>query len=470
MRGDIKIMAVFILALSTLLQYLATAQALYLIRITGKLLAWLLIAAAVFLMAIRRSITLYRVVFEDGSKIDASAEFVALTISILMVAGISYIGRYFRQSNRSEQALQQRNTELETILDAAQDILFILKSDGTITSYRASDKSDLYVAPEEFLGKKMQNTIPSELGKQYEDALATIAETGAKQTIEYQLKVPDANEQQWYEALLSPNKQQIILVIRNITNRKHSEVQRMALTIQHERVELLEEIISDLSHDLKTPLSSMKTLLHLLKRQNKPEKQQEYLSRMDKQINRLAKLVEDILTMSRLDKGVELQFAPLNLNELIENISNLYHEHVMEKKLDFTFDLRAEFPLIVGNENELSRALANLIENAINYTPNGKSIVIKTYSQDREITCEIQDTGIGISADDLPHIFDRFYRVDKALNIAHGGTGLGLAIVKKIIELHGGEIEIESILEEGSIFRITLPSQQNRQLIASDDK
>lgn len=363
----------------------------------------------------------------------------------------------FTRRMQAEEALKQRHVELETILNVAQDILFILNPDGTIIDYRTSMENDLYIPPEVFLDKKMQDVVPSDVGKQFKDVLARIAKTGTKKTIEYQLKVLATDEPQWYEAVLSPHNQNVIVVVHNITRRKMADEQQIEIIVQHERIQVLEEVVSDLSHDMRQPLSSLHTLLYMLGKQEDPGKRQQYLNRMNTQLQRLSKLIEDILILSRLDKGAVTAFTPLNLNLLIENICNNYRESVEERKIDFTFDLSAELPLILGRETELSRALANLIENAINYTPDGNSITVRTYSQGKMIIIEIHDTGIGINEADLSRIFDRFYRSDKARNTRQGGTGLGLAIVKKIVDLHDGIIEAESAPEKGSTFKIKLP-------------
>lgn len=244
---------------------------------------------------------------------------------------------------------------------------------------------------------------------------------------------------------------------KDITARKEAEKQVIELRVQNERIQLLEELVSDLSHDIKTPLFNIKNFLYLLQTQSNPDKQAHYLNRMDAQIQRLNQLIEDILTMSRLDKGAELVFVPLSANDLLEDIRSANHGLIEKKEIKLDFDLNLTLPSISGNKTELTRALTNLIMNAVHYTPAGNSIIVRTYLQGETVTIEISDTGIGISKNDLPNIFDRFFRADKVRNTHQGGTGLGLAIVKKIIDLHDGKIEVSSVLEEGSIFSVQLP-------------
>jgi two-component system sensor histidine kinase BaeS len=113
--------------------------------------------------------------------------------------------------------------------------------------------------------------------------------------------------------------------------------------------------------------------------------------------------------------------------------------------------------MLIGDEIYLSRAVTNLITNAINFTPSGGEIAIDVYGRGEDVVIQVADSGIGISEEDLPHIFDRFFKSDPARSGEKGGTGLGLPITKKIVEAHGGTIEVESVLGEGSTFRLVLP-------------
>ena len=246
-------------------------------------------------------------------------------------------------------------------------------------------------------------------------------------------------------------------VAQDITERKKAEEQRLELALQRDRVQLLEELISDISHDIKTPVATIKTYLYLLSQQPDEAKQKHYLYTLETQIARLTRLVEDILTMSRLDKGAQMTQERLDIGMVVSETGRIYQHLASEKKLTLIFDLSSHAPPVKGSPVELSRAVANLVENAIHYTPEGGSVVLRTSIEAREIVLEVRDTGIGISAADLPRIFDRFFRSDKARSTDTGGTGLGLSIVKKIVEAHRGHIEVESRVGQGSVFRVRLP-------------
>jgi signal transduction histidine kinase len=236
--------------------------------------------------------------------------------------------------------------------------------------------------------------------------------------------------------------------------------QSAELRTQRERVQLLEELVSDLSHDVRTPLSNIQTCLYILKKSPSPEKQQHYFNNLEAQVQRLSKLVEDILATLRLSKDSPLKLVPTNLNALIGTLVDVCYHRVEVQELRLGINLSTDLPLVLADEIKLARALSNLIENALTYTPRGGSITIRTYPQENDVIVEIIDTGIGITYDDQSRIFERFYRTDKARETNENGTGLGLAIVTRIIELHNGQIEVESEQEKGSIFSIRLPAMK----------
>ena len=238
---------------------------------------------------------------------------------------------------------------------------------------------------------------------------------------------------------------------------RQSEQQRIRLAVQEEQVQLLEDLISDLSHDIRTPLTSIHNYLYLLKKQTDPAKMAKNLLALESQVNHLTRLVEDILAMARLDKGGTFNLEVVLIHDLIETIVHNYH--AIAKKRNIQLEIRRENQVttIPANSTELGRALSNLVENAVNYTPDGGTIVISTVQEGSRLAIAIKDSGIGISEEELPQIFDRFYRADKARNTIKGGSGLGLAIVKRVIELHQGTLHVESKLGEGSTFKIGLP-------------
>jgi PAS domain S-box-containing protein len=245
---------------------------------------------------------------------------------------------------------------------------------------------------------------------------------------------------------------------QDITERKRAEAQRLELALEKEKVALLRTFISNITHDLKTPLTAINTNLYLLEKRSDPDYQRSRLEHIREQTQRLDKLIQDLLTLSRLDYLPQFNLTRINLNELVRDIGRQTEAAVERKRQRFSLDLDSQMPAIVADPLELNRAILNLVENAIHYTPEEHSITVRTAMTALGACVEVSDTGIGISGDDLPHIFEPFYRAEEARSSVSGGAGLGLAIVQRIIHAHGGQIEVESVLDQGSTFRVVLPT------------
>ncbi len=249
-------------------------------------------------------------------------------------------------------------------------------------------------------------------------------------------------------------------LIYDVTERKVVEAQMVQLNLERERVTMLQEFISTVSHDLKTPLSSIMLYANLLRQTNTPDQRFEYTRIVVEQSKILQDLLDNMLEMSRLDEEITtLTFQRVNISKVLADTAQFYSLAAQSNGLAFIIDIDPMLPRILANESELRRSLTNLMDNAIKYTKIG-SVVVRGFYDDTYITVEISDTGIGISSQDLPHIFDRFYRADSSRSMT-GGTGLGLTIVKKIIEAHGGKISAESNVGQGTTFRIKLPTALN---------
>jgi PAS domain S-box-containing protein len=255
-------------------------------------------------------------------------------------------------------------------------------------------------------------------------------------------------------------KAHALAMLEDISARKQAEQQRLELALSSERVQLLTEFMGNISHDLKTPLTIMETSLALLERLTDPERQKDKLKVIKEQVLLLNKFIQDILTTSRLDYTPSLVFEPVNLNQLLQTVSDRLHPSAEGKNLTTTLELDFNSPTILADAREIDRMLVNLIENAVNYTPNSGTICIRTQTRPNAVLTEITDTGIGISAPELPHIFERFFRSNTARATDVAGTGLGLAIVKRIVDMHGGSIEVDSTPGQGTTFRVQLPIGQ----------
>ncbi len=220
--------------------------------------------------------------------------------------------------------------------------------------------------------------------------------------------------------------------------------------------QLKTKFVSDVSHELRTPITNLQLYLDLLK-QGKPEKREQYIAVLGQQTNRLTRLVEDILDLSRLELGGRrAAFAPVDLNQLVGQIVTTYQPSAENANLNLTFEPGPDLPPVIGEMNQLAQVVTNLVGNALNYTLHG-SILVRTHLEDDWVCLGVSDTGIGIDPEDMPHLFERFYRGKYVSQRNIPGTGLGLAIIKEIVDLHGGHIKIDSRPGEGTTFSVRLP-------------
>jgi two-component system phosphate regulon sensor histidine kinase PhoR len=223
-----------------------------------------------------------------------------------------------------------------------------------------------------------------------------------------------------------------------------------------------QDFVANASHELKTPLASIKayteTLLDWALQDESVNSR--FLERIDEQVERLNQLILDLLSLARIESGWEaFDHGPLCLIPTLDSCVTAHRGRAATKNLNLTFDPAGLGPetLVLADEEAVRQIIDNLIDNAIKYTPENGSVSVSCLC-DHDVVCvEVADTGIGIPRDDLPRIFERFYRVDKARSRELGGTGLGLSIVKHLMQSIGGQIDVTSRVGAGSKFTVALP-------------
>lgn len=223
---------------------------------------------------------------------------------------------------------------------------------------------------------------------------------------------------------------------------------------------LKDQFVSNVSHELRAPLANLKLYAGLLKH-GKSEKRPHYLETLRRETLRLEKLIEDLLELSRLNAGTATIIAnPIDVNQLIESLIADRASLITDRGLALNIELGSNLPLALGDPPRLEQVLSNLLANAVNYAPQGGTITIRTRRQagdQREwVTFAVEDTGLGITAGELPHVFERFYRGAAGRQSGAPGTGLGLAICKEIVDRLGGRITVESEPGRGTTFIVWL--------------
>jgi signal transduction histidine kinase len=219
------------------------------------------------------------------------------------------------------------------------------------------------------------------------------------------------------------------------------------------------QFTADASHELRTPIALMRTRTEVaLRKQRSEAEYRETILRINQELERTSALIENLMTLARADAGSEaLQVAPTNLNELLLEISETARLLAEGKSIQYDQRLPKTPLCVTGNAPSLRRLFLILIDNAVKYTPHDGRISVVLETSDGAAVTEIRDTGVGISPEDLPHIFERFYRADESRSRESGGTGLGLSIAQWIAEAHRGKISVVSKVGAGSVFRVQIP-------------
>jgi len=218
------------------------------------------------------------------------------------------------------------------------------------------------------------------------------------------------------------------------------------------------ELVGNISHELRTPLTTIKAIVETLQDGALSDKDATcgFLSTIDKEVDRLTQMLTELTELSRIESGkVNFNVELMGINSLIEEAVSRMTPQADRQDISFVKELDSNIPAVRIDKDRIYQVLINLLHNAIKFSHPGGEITVSTGREGKEIIIRVTDTGIGIPAEDLPHIFERFYKVDKSRSSS--GTGLGLAIAKHTIQAHNGRIWVESIEGEGSSFYFSLP-------------
>jgi signal transduction histidine kinase len=213
------------------------------------------------------------------------------------------------------------------------------------------------------------------------------------------------------------------------------------------------------THELRTPLTAIQGMSEVLEQyQLNPEEQHEMFRAINDEAKRLARMIEEYLDISRIESGArQLRGAPVRVEKLLEEALLKLRPVAAQRRLSIIRRVAPDLPVIMADSDLLTRAVTNLISNAIKYSPAGKEITINARAEGQALRIEVVDQGYGIPAADLERIFEKFYRVSRAEDTDVQGTGLGLAFVREIVELHGGRVTVSSVAGSGSTFSLLLP-------------
>jgi two-component system, OmpR family, phosphate regulon sensor histidine kinase PhoR len=355
----------------------------------------------------------------------------------------------FARQQELERQIAGRESGTQTILGAMQDGVLVVDAHRRIT---------LMNGPFEKLFELRGTAVGAPLLETVRHAtldwlIAETLRTGEAMRSELNLADPRARSERHIEVSAVPIKHAVdettgaVVLFHDITELKRLD-------------QIRSDFVANVSHELRTPLSILRGYIEMLLDNPKTSREElaRILSIMERHSKRLGLLVDDLLSLARLESSnANLELSAVRVEELFNNVVRDWKEKLAAKNLKVIVDLAPDVSTFRADETRLREVLYNLLENAVKYSRENEQIHLRAAQRGSQLVLSVTDNGLGISKDDLPRIFERFYRADKARSRELGGTGLGLAIVKHIAQLHGGRVEAESELGKGTTIRVVLP-------------
>jgi PAS domain S-box-containing protein len=379
--------------------------------------------------------------------------------------------RELEERTRVEAALRTSELRYRTVVDVLVEGVVVHDEEGQVVTCNPAAARILGLTQAELFRRAaldpnwwMTNEAGNKLtvGKQGDSPIAIALRTGQPQNnVTLRVHKSDGNET-WIsisaQPMFRPGESRpsgAVASFFDITERRAAEQQALQLAAEIKRAEVIRKFIQDASHEFRTPLSVIQTGLYLLYRANEPERKDKQFAQVSEQVERITRLVDHLVMQAVLDSEPPLQGEGIDVNPLLRELAEKAKKRLQAGNLTLKLDLEENLPVIGANTDRLYYAFEQIMDNAIRYTLPDGEIAISSQQVDGNVIVEIRDTGIGIAPEDLPHIFERFYRRDAAHTTP--GFGLGLSIADKLIQRHRGKIQVESTVGTGTTFRIVLP-------------
>jgi len=345
--------------------------------------------------------------------------------------------------------ISYEKSKIEAILSYMADGIVAVNTDGEIIHINPTAVKMLEVSPHA-VGKKFAEVFKDVFG---DIDFKELVSGDRHATTEHSVKKGDVVLRAHFASFKSQSGETsgVVIVLRDVTEQEKLDRMR-------------KEFVANVSHEIKTPLTTIKSYVETLQEGalNEPEIAKKFLGVIQNETDRMARLIRDLLELSRLDyQKIQWKKEIISLNGIVKDVVSKLGMQIREKELKVSLKLHRDGARVLGDKDRLEQVVLNIVGNAVKYTGRGGSIHIKTAETKELVVFEVKDNGIGIPKEDLPRIFERFYRVDKARSRELGGTGLGLSIAKQIVEAHHGNITVSSKEGKGTIVVITLPKVVN---------
>ena len=361
-------------------------------------------------------------------------------VNIKSMDEFSLVGESFNHmADRLEESISEsldKQNKLEAILKSMDSGVVAVDSELKVLIINPYAKK-IFGVKGDIIGKKFSRYI-------MEEEVLNILKN-SEDRVEVMIRYPEIRNLRIRTANIINGEEKIgtVAVVQDITDIKRLENMRS-------------QFVANISHELKTPLTSIKGFAETLRYVDDDETRNKFLDIIDEESDRLARLIHDILILYDIEQNRDPVYEAFSTKDIIQNVELLVMREAKAKNISVDIEVEGDVELI-GDRDKFKQMLLNLVYNAVKYTePNG-AVLVSSIKEKHNLIIKVKDTGIGISKDDLPRIFERFYRVDKARSRNSGGTGLGLAIVKHIAISFNGTIDVKSTLGKGTTFIITIP-------------
>ena len=360
------------------------------------------------------------------------------------------------ERERSLRDIATEKSKIKTIINCMGDGVLVCDRDSCVVLSNPAASRMLKVSERSLLGNLLpQCNLHPELSKIIQESLSTADKSYT--SVSQELSVGESGEI-FLRAHTAPVRNDLGETLGSVT---------VLQDISHLREldKMKSEFIAMVAHELRAPLAAVEQQLTVILNKMAGEvtaKQEQLLSRAKERTKGLLALIKDLLDISKIEAGMMVQYKePLSLQEVAQKVVDLMRTEAEAKKLDLQISAPSKLPLIGADRNSIEGIFTNLISNAIKYTPEGGKIEVTLSEEGGFVKATVSDTGIGIKKEDLPRIFDKFYRVKTVETRQIVGTGLGLSIVKSIVDAHLGSISVESEEGGGTTFTVLLPKESN---------
>lgn len=363
------------------------------------------------------------------------------------------ISKLTQTFNRMTVSIKQKLDELEkekgklsAVLEEMSDGVIITDRQGVIQLINQAAIQMFEPAAQEVIGSTL-----IEVTRQHQ--IVALLDNCIKSGLEQALSFEVTQTKKFLHGVATPSGSSLeglyLLLFQDLTQQRQNELMR-------------QDFVSNVSHELRNPLAVIKLLSETLQdgaMSDEPTAMR-FLRQIEGEADNLSRMVNELLELSRAESGnLQLDLLPVRAIELMKQVFDRLQVQAEQAGVALVYSCQDDLPLIKADKTRLEQVLINLVHNAIKFSPSGSSIKMSAMLQDSHILFSVEDQGIGISVEDLPHVFERFYKADRSRSGL--GTGLGLAVARQLVEAQGGKIWVESILGQGSTFIFTIPLHNN---------